>query len=221
MRVDFDPTADMRTVDVQASLTALPLRDDSVDVLICYHVLEHIPDDGAAMAEIARTLDPGGLALVQVPWRPERSTDEDPNAPEEERTRRFGQADHVRMYGADFEDRLHSAGLVSYRLTPQRVLGDLLVDTFRLVPDETAWLVRRAGNRPLELSAEAVRLATLQMLVELACAGEYRQAEARIAAAEASAAKWERAYRRIRTHPAIRLGIAVSRPFRWLGARRT
>src|SRR4051794_2426750 len=69
LRVDFDPAADGRSVDLQASLTALPLADASVDTLICYHVLEHIPDDSTAIREIARVLRPEGLGFIQVPFR--------------------------------------------------------------------------------------------------------------------------------------------------------
>ncbi len=56
------------------------------------------------MLEIARVLAPTGVGLVQVPFRPGTVLDEDPSAPVEERVRRFGQADHVRYYGDDFED---------------------------------------------------------------------------------------------------------------------
>ena len=53
--------------------TAMPLPDASVDVVIAAEVLEHIPADQAAIAEIARVLRPGGLAAVTVPaWLPER-----------------------------------------------------------------------------------------------------------------------------------------------------
>jgi SAM-dependent methyltransferase len=64
--------------NLAASITDLPLPDDSVDLMICYHVLEHVPDDASAMAEIARVLRPGGVAIVQVPHRTGVPTDEDP-----------------------------------------------------------------------------------------------------------------------------------------------
>ena len=74
-------------------------------------MLEHIADDAAAIREIARVLSPGGKALIVVPRRPGVPTDEDPSLPEERRIARFGQWDHVRMYGDDLEDRLGAAGL--------------------------------------------------------------------------------------------------------------
>ncbi|RJK95315.1 class I SAM-dependent methyltransferase [Vallicoccus soli] len=144
LRVDFDPSADRRAVDVQASVTDLPLPDRSVDLLLCFHVLEHVPDDRAAMRELSRVLAGGGVGFVQVPWRPHTETDEDPAAPEEERVRRFGQADHVRYYGRDFEDRLRAEGLDPVRLTPRAVLSPDLVRRWGLLPDEVVWLVRPA-----------------------------------------------------------------------------
>ncbi len=144
--MDFDPAADGRPVDVRASMTDLPLPDASVDFMVCYHVLEHIPDDGAAMAEVARVLKPGGLALVQVPWRSQRETDEDPSASVAERVRRFGQADHVRYYGRDFDDRLRRGGLDVTRITPLAVLGRRGCALMRLVEHEAVWAVRRAAS---------------------------------------------------------------------------
>ena len=112
--------------------------------MICYHVLEHVPDDASAMAEIARVLRPGGVAIVQVPHRPGVPTDEDPSAGREERIRRFGQADHVRYYGDDFEPRLEKAGLEVNRLQTDMVPEDLR-ELFRLAAYEPVWLVHPAG----------------------------------------------------------------------------
>jgi len=53
-----------------ASLTTLPLRNRSVDLILCSEVLEHIPDDGGAIDEIARVLSPGGWLLASVPTLP-------------------------------------------------------------------------------------------------------------------------------------------------------
>jgi SAM-dependent methyltransferase len=95
---------------LQADLTRLQFGDDSFDVIFCSHVLEHIPDDRKAMAELRRVLHPSGWAILQVPMRGQ-VTQEDPSVTSnEERTRLFGQHDHVRYYGADFKGRLESVG---------------------------------------------------------------------------------------------------------------
>ncbi len=142
-RISLDLGHDKRAIDALACLTALPLRDGSVDLLVCYHVLEHVPDDCLAMREIARVLSPRGIALLEVPIRGGVVTEEDPSASPDERVRRFGQSDHVRWYGDDFDDRLLAAGLSSTRVTPPTLVGDAAVEWFRLMAHEVVWVARR------------------------------------------------------------------------------
>jgi SAM-dependent methyltransferase len=54
----------------QASLTSMPLPDQSFDAAVSGEVLEHLDDDGAAVAELYRVLRPGGLCFVTVPANP-------------------------------------------------------------------------------------------------------------------------------------------------------
>jgi SAM-dependent methyltransferase len=99
------------TADITADITELPFPEDRWDFIVCSHVLEHVGDDRAAMREFRRVLAPGGRALVMVPRNPGTKTDEDPSITDtKERTRRFGQHDHVRIYGDDLEERLRTAG---------------------------------------------------------------------------------------------------------------
>ncbi len=88
------------------------LQPDSFDLILCSHVLEHVPDDRTAMKELFRVLAPGGMAILMVPIALERATtDEDPSVIDpHERIKRFGQFDHVRLYGRDYVDRLRAAG---------------------------------------------------------------------------------------------------------------
>jgi SAM-dependent methyltransferase len=51
----------------RGSCAALPLADDSVDVLTALDVLEHVEDDRAALREFRRVLRPGGIAVITVP----------------------------------------------------------------------------------------------------------------------------------------------------------
>jgi ubiquinone/menaquinone biosynthesis C-methylase UbiE len=100
-------------VDVELDLTAIDFPDHTFDVVLCSHVLEHIPDDRRAMREIRRVLKPDGWALINVPSDPDRAqTYEDLSiVSPEARLERFGQDDHVRVYGAvDFVARLKEAG---------------------------------------------------------------------------------------------------------------
>ena len=58
-------------IAVQGDACRLPLPDESVDALVSANLLEHIPDDRAALGEIFRVLRPGAPAVVVVPAGPE------------------------------------------------------------------------------------------------------------------------------------------------------
>lgn len=75
-------------------------EDDTFDVIICNHVLEHVLDDQKGMMEIHRVLKKGGLAILQVPVSRtiENSIEDRSAVTEDQRTERFGQSNHVRIY---------------------------------------------------------------------------------------------------------------------------
>jgi SAM-dependent methyltransferase len=92
---------------VRADLLALPFPDDYFDVVMASEVLEHIPDDRQAMAEIARVVRPGGRVAVTVPrWWPERIC--------WALSKEYHEVDggHVRIYrGDELADGLQGVGL--------------------------------------------------------------------------------------------------------------
>jgi SAM-dependent methyltransferase len=53
-------------------LQRLALPDAAFDAAVCAEVLEHLDDDAAALAVLARVLRPGGLLIVTVPANPYR-----------------------------------------------------------------------------------------------------------------------------------------------------
>ena len=55
---------------LQFDLTACPLPDRSLDGIVLLNVLEHIEEDEAALAQIARILKPGGIVVIEVPAGP-------------------------------------------------------------------------------------------------------------------------------------------------------
>lgn len=101
-----------RAPDVKADVTGLPFRDGAYDAILCSHVLEHVPEDERALSELYRVLEPGGWCLVVVPQdrSRERTCEDETLTTDAEREAAFGQDDHLRLYGADFERRLRSAG---------------------------------------------------------------------------------------------------------------
>jgi len=78
----------------------LPLSPGSFDTILCSHVLEHIEDDRAVLKNFNRILTMGGFLVIIVPLK-DGHTDETPGLTPDEREERFGQFDHVRMYGRD------------------------------------------------------------------------------------------------------------------------
>ncbi len=118
-------TADLNSerVSIRMDITEIPCADESFDVILCNHVLEHVPDDRAAMRELHRVLKTGGWAVINAPITVAR-TDEDPTiVTPEERLRRFGQSDHVRRYGPDYADRLADAGFMVEVLDATTIAG--------------------------------------------------------------------------------------------------
>lgn len=123
-------------VDLVADAQALPLPDASVELAVSFHVLEHIPDDRAALKELARVLTPTGRALLCAPM-----------AFASEATVEFGEAradlnGHWREYGRDLRDRLAAAGLTG---PSWRFSRDLPADVFErlaLVDEELFWVGR-------------------------------------------------------------------------------
>ncbi len=217
LSMDFDPAADGRLVDVVASLTHIPAPDRSTSLLVCYHVLEHVPDDRRAMREIARVLSDDGVALLQVPWR-NRPTDEDPSASAEERLARFGQADHVRWYGHDFVMRLEESGLRVQELAPQEVLPERITTMFGIIPAERVWLCTRAGAPALDLDAVRRRVPdalgeVFVRVIEAAAWGLSVNGMNDADRWEAEAERWKRRYLDLRNKLPVRAMVAVRRPF--------
>ncbi len=95
---------------VKMDITNIEYPDESFDVIYCSHVLEHVLDDRLAMSEFLRVLKKDGWAILLVPID-KRPTYEDPSIVDPlERLKHFGKEDHVRIYGADYADRLREVG---------------------------------------------------------------------------------------------------------------
>lgn len=96
-----------------ADLTKLPFGDQYFDMVIGNHIMEHVPDDRKAMKEIYRILQPGGSAILQIPFsNTGSSTIEEPGMTDpKQQSALFGQKDHVRIYSLkDYLERLREAG---------------------------------------------------------------------------------------------------------------
>jgi len=142
-------------VDDRVDITDMrAYADASFDVVLCSHVLEHVPDDRRAMRELHRILRSDGFAIVMVPLvHGVEETNEDTAIDTPAlRWKYFGSDDHVRQYGRrDFADRLAGAGFAVERLG----IGFFGEDAFRragIAADSVLYVVRKA---PLTTSAAA------------------------------------------------------------------
>jgi SAM-dependent methyltransferase len=114
LSIDLSAGKAMEVMD----LTRLELPTGDRDLVVAFHVLEHIEDDRAAMLEIRRVLSPQGRALIEVPLEGDETDERFMWDLPSVRADAYGQPDHVRLYGRrDFEDRLRRADL-----TPEAIM---------------------------------------------------------------------------------------------------
>jgi SAM-dependent methyltransferase len=129
-------------INYQADLTnPSDLKTESVDTIIIWHVLEHIPDDRAAIEQMFRILRPGGRVLVSVPIHPEgrEKTFEDPAIPRADYARVHGHFDHVRSCGLDYGDRFSDAGFEVHMLNVQHDVNESDRDFFGFAAKDVVW----------------------------------------------------------------------------------
>lgn len=127
-------------------ITKIDRNDKTFDAIICNHVLEHIPDDRKAMAELYRILKPGGWAILQVPLSPLLEQTYEPPIPDNPRLRKkeFGQEDHVRIYGKDYKDRLKQAGFQVDAYNYSKEFGEETAKKYALIAEESLFFCTRA-----------------------------------------------------------------------------
>lgn len=133
-------TADLLSpwAKVHFDVHAIPFPDNSFDVVIANHLLEHVQDDHRVLQEFHRVMKVGGWGIFQVPmdesWE---HTQEDPFLTDPvERERRFGQKDHLRMYGHDYEERLRRAGFEVHMVRLGEALPHIDFKRFAVSPGD-------------------------------------------------------------------------------------
>ena len=139
-------TADLESplADLHFDIQQIPLEDNSFDVVICNHILEHVESDHRALSEIRRILRPGGWAVVMSPvdLGREESFEDDSITDPAERTRLFGQYDHRRVYGRDYVERLAEVGFEVYDENYRENFSAAEQQLYAL-PDEHIYIVRK------------------------------------------------------------------------------
>ena len=137
--------------DVKMDIQEIPFGDDTFDVVICNHTLEHVDDDRKAMKEFYRVLKPGGWGILSSPINEKRDTTyEDASITDpKEREKHFGQRDHVREYGLDYTTRLEEAGFkantqdIIAGLSPEEVERYALLHYEKQTAEDLVYLVNK------------------------------------------------------------------------------
>ncbi len=93
---DFE---DQFIADHRFDITNIDCEEGTFDLVVCYHILEHIEEDEKAIRELHRVLKQNGLCLIQTPFKEGSSIYEDKTiTSRKDRLKEFGQEDHVRIY---------------------------------------------------------------------------------------------------------------------------
>lgn len=106
-------TADIKSAtDLILDIQDTGLMDNSYDVIIANHVLEHVDDFRKALFEIKRILSPEGCFICSFPMDPKVELLDEEQEPltGTERIVRFGQNDHKRVFGMNADQLLSEVG---------------------------------------------------------------------------------------------------------------
>jgi len=124
--------------DIKGDICNMPFKENSFDFILCNHVLEHINDDKKAMKELYRVLNKNGTAILQVPINQKSSkTFEDSSiVNKKERIEKFGQYDHIRLYGLDYFKKLESFGFKVDPLKYSKEFTESEIIKYGLIKDE-------------------------------------------------------------------------------------
>ena len=143
-------TADLESplADIHFDVQQIPLEDESFDVVICNHILEHVEDDGKALSEIFRVMKREGWGVILSPIDPSRefTFEDDSITDPDERTRIFGQYDHRRIYGRDYAQRLGRVGFEVYEIDYRQSLSSAEQALYALT-DEKLYIVRKPSTK--------------------------------------------------------------------------
>ena len=125
---------------------SIPFENNSFDVLMANHLLEHVDDDFKVLGEFYRVLKPGGWGILQVPidWT-SPNTEEDKSVTDPAvRERLYWQSDHLRLYGyEDYPTRLRKVGFEVEVVDMKALLGDQRYSRYCLGKEKWVFVVTK------------------------------------------------------------------------------
>lgn len=131
--------------DVKMDVHDIPFDDNSFDIIMCNHVLEHVQDDRKVMKEFFRVMNKGGWGIFQVPIDTTREeTFDDPTITDpKEREKHYWQDDHLRLYGLDYGKILSEAGFEVIEDDYINKLEPKLVERYALPKGEIIYFCKK------------------------------------------------------------------------------
>lgn len=121
--------------DLHFDVHEIPFPNDTFDVILANHLLEHVENDEQVLSEFFRVLKPGGWGVFQVPlnWNDPKTLEDPSITSPADRARYYWQADHVRLYGyEDYVTRLSEAGFAVDTINYAAQIGEELAERYCL-----------------------------------------------------------------------------------------
>lgn len=116
--------------DLKLDIENTKQPDSSWDWIVCNHVLEHVNSYQNALKELYRIIKPGGVLICSFPIMEQYTTvieeSEHTKKAKAQRLKRFGQFDHLRVFGADSEEILEKAGFIVSRIDGDEMPNNIL-----------------------------------------------------------------------------------------------
>jgi len=142
-------TADLNSpwADIKMDVHDIPFDENTFDVIMCNHVLEHVEDDHKVMSEFHRVMKKGGWGIFQVPIDVNRKeTFDDPTITDpKEREKHYWQADHVRLYGNDYGKKLAAVGFEVIEDNFINELSEKEVERYALPKGELIYFCKKSN----------------------------------------------------------------------------
>ena len=133
---------------IKTDITSLIFEDNSFDVILCSHVLEHVNDDILAMRELYRVMKPDGWAIIQSPidYSIDKTIEGNEKMTLNERRKLFGEEDHYRIYGPDYHARLEKAGFKVKVDNFVAKMNEKLVEMYGLDTEEKIYFCEKSAK---------------------------------------------------------------------------
>lgn len=155
---------------VKLDAEALPFGDAEFDLVIANHLLEHVSDPAQALSEFHRVLKPGGVLVAQTPFAPHLKQTFELNVPATPEVAHllYGQADHVRLFGADIALHFQAAGFAGDLVPHDQALPGIDAAEFGVNAHEPFFAFHRPVSSLADEAAPAPAAATPRPVAALA-----------------------------------------------------